>query len=118
MESFPEYDVSMAEVHHIHKLDAPSGTAISLADQITTAMQRKADWSLQPGDPNKIHIDARREGEVKGFHSVSYESKFDVINISHNAKSREGFATGAVLAAEFLAGKTGIYGMNELLNLT
>ncbi len=117
MDSFPQYDVSMEEVHHIHKLDEPSGTAISLADHITEKIKRKSNWTLENPEDGELAIDARREGEVTGFHSVTYESDFDTITISHDAKSRVGFATGAVLAAEFLAGKKGIFGMKDMLNL-
>ncbi len=116
MNSFPQYDVSMKEVHHIHKLDAPSGTAISLAEQISQQLQRKNNWTLETGGSEQISIEAKREGEVNGFHSVTYESDFDSITIAHDAKSREGFATGAVLAAEFIAGKTGVFGMKDMLN--
>jgi 4-hydroxy-tetrahydrodipicolinate reductase len=117
MDSFPQYEVSMEEVHHIHKLDEPSGTAISLADQITENIDRKSNWTLEKPKEREVSIDARREGEVTGFHSVTYESDFDSITISHDAKSRVGFATGAVLAAEFLAGKKGVFGMKDMLNL-
>jgi len=117
MDSFPEYEASMKEVHHIHKLDAPSGTAITLAEQITRNLQRNTAWSLEADKEGKLFIDAQREGEVKGFHSVSYDSDLDTITISHHAKSREGFATGAVMAAEFIQGKNGIFGMEEMLKL-
>lgn len=117
MDSYPQYDVSMEEVHHIHKLDEPSGTAISLADQIEANINRKSNWTLEIPGENEIGILARREGEVNGFHSITYESEFDSITISHDAKSREGFATGAVLAAEYIAGKKGIFGMKDMLNL-
>lgn len=117
MDSFPQYDVSMEEIHHIHKLDAPSGTAISLAEQISGQLQRKSGWSVDVETSENIHINSKREGEVKGFHSVTYESELDSITISHYAKSREGFATGAVLAAEFLLDKKGLFGMNDMLNL-
>ena len=117
MNSFPQYEVSMEEVHHIHKLDEPSGTAISLVNQITENIDRKSEWTLQEAGKKGVAIQAKREGEVKGFHSVTYESEHDSITISHDAKSREGFATGAVMAAEFLAGKTGVYGMKDMLNL-
>lgn len=117
MNDFPQYDISMEEVHHIHKLDAPSGTAITLADEIISKIDRKSAWTIEDPEGSELAISAKREGEVTGFHSVNYESSFDSITISHNAKSREGFATGAVLAAEFLAGKTGVFGMNDMLKL-
>jgi 4-hydroxy-tetrahydrodipicolinate reductase len=117
MNSYPEYDVSMEEIHHIHKLDAPSGTAISLSDQICENHDSRNGWSLKKGKQSDIFINAKREGEVNGFHSVTYDSDVDTITISHNAKSRKGFATGAVLAAEYMNGKTGIHGMKDMLNL-
>lgn len=117
MNGFPQYNVSLEEIHHIHKLDAPSGTAITLAEQITDRLDSKESWTLEKGHDRKIHIDAKREGEVNGYHSVIYDSEVDTISISHNAKSRKGFATGAVLAAEYLEGKQGMYSMKEMLNL-
>lgn len=116
MEAYPQYDVSMEEIHHIHKADAPSGTAISLADQITGNIKRKSGWTLDMPTSDEVGIEAKREGEVPGFHSVTYDSNMDTISISHNAKSRVGFATGAVLAAEFINGKSGVFSMNEMLN--
>lgn len=117
MAKFPQYDVSLEEIHHIHKVDAPSGTAISLANQITDHLPARKSWTLHKGDPEKIYIDAKREGEVNGYHKITYDSQVDTISIAHNAKSREGFATGAVLAAEYMKGKQGIHSMKELLNL-
>ena len=117
MNDFPEYNISMEEIHHIHKLDAPSGTAISLAKQISNNLSSKDGWTLENGDNSKIFIKTKREGEVNGFHSVIYDSDIDTLTISHNAKSRTGFATGAVLAAEYMKGKTGIHSMKEMLNL-
>lgn len=116
MDAFPEYEVSMEEVHHIHKLDEPSGTAISLAEQITENMTRKSKWTLKDPEEDELAIHAKREGEVTGFHSIKYQSGFDNITISHDAKSREGFATGAVMAAEYIVGKQGVFGMKDMLN--
>ena len=116
MNQFPQYDVQMKEVHHIHKKDAPSGTAISLADQVTERLERITSWSLEEKDAH-IHIEAKREGEVTGYHQVTYDSPLDIIRISHEAKSRKGFATGAVMAAEFIKGKEGIFTMQDLLNV-
>lgn len=115
MNNFPEYDVSINETHHIHKLDAPSGTAVTLASQITGIHGIKKSWSLEKGSTEDLIIRANREGEAKGFHQVTYESDIDTISISHNAKSRKGFALGAVMAAEYMPGKTGIHGMKDLL---
>ncbi len=117
MNNFPQYEVSMEEVHHIHKLDAPSGTAISLAKQAAEKLADKDSWSLRMNENRKIYINAKREGEVHGFHKVVYDSEADTITISHNAKSREGFASGAVLAAEYMKERTGIHNMKALLNL-
>lgn len=117
MHGFPQYDVSLEEIHHIHKLDAPSGTAITLAEQITDKLESKDGWALDRNDERKIHIEAKREGEVNGTHKVMYDSDIDTIAISHNAKSRKGFATGAVLAAEYLQDKKGIQSMKKMLNL-
>lgn len=117
MNRFPEYDVRMEEVHHIHKLDAPSGTAITLAEGITDRVERKSGWSLEKESSETLHIQSSREGEVPGIHTVIYESPTDLIRLTHDAKSRAGFALGAVLAAEFTKGKKGFLGMKDLLNL-
>jgi 4-hydroxy-tetrahydrodipicolinate reductase len=126
MNNFPSYDVNMTEVHHIHKSDAPSGTGITLADDILKAVSRKKQWRLategdQPYDtdnPEDLLIHAIREGEVPGIHEVRYESDIDSITVGHDAKSRAGFALGAVLAAEFTAGKKGFLGMENLFQLS
>jgi len=131
MTRFPAYEVSMEEVHHIHKLDAPSGTAISLAEQILEENQHLTGWKLiqtefhqDSGQAKQglqerevLPIVAHREGEVKGRHALVYESKLDRISLSHEAKSRDAFAAGALLAAEFLQGKKGVFGMDDLLKL-
>src|SRR5690554_3227065 len=117
MNRFPEYNVRVEETHHIHKLDAPSGTAITLAEGILERIDRKKGWSLEEGDSNTLHIEAFREGEVPGIHTVVYESGVDTIRVTHDAKSREGFALGAVLAAEFTKGKKGFLTMSDLLDL-
>ncbi|MDD3787289.1 MAG: 4-hydroxy-tetrahydrodipicolinate reductase [Petrimonas sp.] len=116
MNQFPDYDVRMEETHHIHKLDAPSGTAITLAEDILANIGRKEKWSLNETESaNELEIKAFREGEVPGLHTVIYESEADIIRITHDAKSRKGFALGAVLAAEFTKGKKGFLGMNDML---
>ena len=118
MNQFPDYDVRMEETHHIHKLDAPSGTAITLAEGILENLKRKKTWSLNKADnEEELKITAFREGEVPGIHTVVYESEADSIRITHDAKSRKGFALGAVLAAEFTKGKKGFLGMKDMLNL-
>jgi len=118
MKSRPEYDISMEEVHHIHKLDAPSGTAISLAEDLFKIHPGKSAWTLdRPAADNEMQIKAIREGEVPGIHRIKYESEIDYIQIEHSAKNRNGLALGAVLAAEFSIGKKGLVTMNDLLNL-
>lgn len=118
MNSFPDYTVSMEEVHHVHKLDAPSGTAITLAEHIITEQERVTGWSLdRDSKEGDMHIEAIREGEVKGKHSIRYDSTLDTITLAHEAKSRDAFAAGALLAASFIKDKKGIFGMSELLNL-
>ena len=117
MNQFPEYNVEMTEVHHTQKQDAPSGTAITLAEGILDNIDRKTGWvkEIQQND-NELAIKSIREGQVPGIHTIRYESFADIIEITHDAKSREGFALGAVLAAEFTCGKKGFLGMNDMLN--
>ncbi|MDX9882042.1 MAG: 4-hydroxy-tetrahydrodipicolinate reductase [Prolixibacteraceae bacterium] len=113
-----EYKVELKEIHHTQKLDAPSGTAITLAEGIIRNMPGKAKWVNQATFQNdEVGIISAREGQVPGYHSVRYESEADTIEIIHNAKNRAGLALGAVLAAEFSLGKRGILKMNDLLNL-
>lgn len=117
MNNFPSYDVRMTETHHIHKLDAPSGTAITLAEGIVENIDRKSRWTLETAESSAdLPIHAIREGEVPGIHEIIYESDADTISIKHDAKSRAGFALGAVIAAEFTAGKKGFLGMNDLFH--
>jgi 4-hydroxy-tetrahydrodipicolinate reductase len=117
MNNFPDYNVKIEETHHVHKLDAPSGTAITLADDIIALNSSKLRWNLEV-EENKsdLAIHCIREGEVPGIHEIIYESPVDTVSIKHDAKSREGFALGAVLAAEFAVGKKGFLGMNDMLN--
>lgn len=117
MNKFEEYDVRLEEVHHIHKLDAPSGTAITIAEGIIDELKRKNKWELDDKSQNEtLPIKAIREDEVPGIHTVTYDSAVDYIEIKHSAKSRKGFAMGAVLAAEFIYNKVGIYTMKDLMN--
>ncbi|MDD3320155.1 MAG: 4-hydroxy-tetrahydrodipicolinate reductase [Paludibacter sp.] len=117
MNQFPNYNVEMTEVHHTQKLDAPSGTAITLAEGILEKLDRKDSWTKEiETKPNEMAIKSIREGQVPGIHTIRYESEVDSIEITHDAKSREGFALGAVVAAEFTAGKKGLLGMNDLFN--
>lgn len=116
MNQFPDYNVEMTEVHHMQKLDAPSGTAITLAEGIIENLNRKTVWVKETETAtNEIAIKSIREGQVPGIHTIRYESSVDSIEITHDAKSREGFALGAVIAAEFTAGKKGFLGMKDLL---
>lgn len=120
MKHFDSYNPSLKETHHIHKLDEPSGTAISLAEGFLKAYGWE-DWKLVKEDETSIDgqlpVIAERRGEVPGIHKIIYESEVDTISISHAAKGRIGFASGAILAAEFLAGKQGVYSMKDLLKL-
>lgn len=127
MNRFPVYDVTMSETHHVHKLDAPSGTAITLAEGIVERLDRKDKWVkgtlLAPDGTlsgtaehaaNELPVNSVREGEVFGIHTIRYESDVDSITITHDAKNRGGFALGAVLAAEYTATHEGFLGMSDL----
>jgi len=116
MSQFDSYKVTMEEIHHTQKLDAPSGTAISLAKGVIEN-SNYANWTLDDAKNNEIHIEAKRIGDVPGTHTVTYDSTVDSIELKHTAHNREGFALGAVIAAEWLAGKKGIYSMKDVLNL-
>ena len=111
-----QYRVSMEEIHHTQKLDAPSGTAISLANDIV-ANSNYNGWSLAEAQPNEIEITAKRIENVPGTHSVFYDSEVDQIEIKHTAHTREGFAYGSVIAAEWIIGKTGVFSMKNVLEL-
>ena len=145
MNAYPQYTPSMEEIHHIHKLDHPSGTAITIAEELIAASDKVDRWAesddsttqqpnnsttQQPNNSTTLYISHRREGEVPGIHTVTWDSPQDTITISHSAKSREGFALGAVLAAEWLAekckkfsvgpikigsGETGFFTMKDML---
>lgn len=140
MNNYPNYDVAMEETHHVHKLDSPSGTAITIADAITDNLDRKDSWketsclwlnedmsinvaknaeagtTFSSHDINELEVVAYRRGEVPGIHTVVYDSEVDTITMTHSAKSRRGFALGAVVAAEFLSdGKKGVYTMTDLI---
>ncbi len=118
MDKFPQYRVSLEEVHHIHKLDAPSGTGITLAEGLIEELGSSKRWTLEKSDdPSEIHISAIREGEVNGRHTVCYESSLDSISLMHDAKSRLAFAEGALLAASYIRERKGVFGMSELLDL-
>ncbi len=110
------YDITMEEIHHTEKLDAPSGTAITLAEGVIENTDKK-NWKLGEGDPNTIPITAKRIDKVPGTHTVTYSSKVDDIEIKHTAHNRDGFALGAVVAAEWISDKTGVFGMKDVLGL-
>ena len=127
MNGFPQYSVEMEEVHHVHKLDAPSGTAITLAEEILNDLDRKDKWvkglqlaadGTESGSnevaPNELPIASVRRDEVPGIHSISYDSEADKITITHDAHSRRGFALGAVLAAEYTKEHSGLLTMSDL----
>ena len=118
MDSFPQYRVSMEEIHHVHKLDAPSGTAITLAEGIIGELKTCNSWSLEKHDnPAEIHINAIRRDEVKGIHEVIYDSPIDSLSIRHEAKTRDAFASGVLLAAAYIKERKGYFGMSDLLNI-
>ncbi len=118
MSGFDQYDVDMEEIHHIHKLDSPSGTALTLAEGVLENHPVKDSWieGLSTKD-SEMSIVAKRHGAVPGTHSITWHSEVDEIQIQHQAYSRKGFAFGAVLAAEFMPGKSGFFGMKDLLKL-
>lgn len=118
MDSFPQYSPELMEIHHIHKLDHPSGTAITLAEGIVGQTGRISGWA-EPDGPlsgSTLPVGHRREGEVPGTHIITWDSPVDKITISHEAKSREGFALGAVMAAEWIAGRKGYFTVADMLS--
>lgn len=117
MNHFSDYNVSMKEIHHIHKLDHPSGTAITLAEGIIENTDRVNKWTESDDIAESVKITSERTGEVPGTHIIEYKSPIDSITIEHEAFSREGFALGAVIAAEWLNGKRGWHTMDEMLNI-
>ena len=117
MNHFPQDDADITEIHHIHKLDHPSGTAITLAEGIIENIDRKEKWSEESNAENVVHIAHERKGEVPGTPIVNYPSEVDKITITHEAFSREGLALGAVVAAEWLNGKQGFYTMDNVIDL-
>ena len=117
MSALDQYNVTMEEIHHTKKLDAPSGTAISLANDVIEHHEGYNNWKLDERGDKTIPIAAKRIVDVPGTHNVTYKSEIDTINIEHIAHTRHGFALGAVIAAEWIAGKTGIFSMNDVLNI-
>ena len=116
MSKLDSYSIEMEEIHHTQKLDAPSGTAISLAKGVIENSSY-SNWTLETPKENEIHIEAKRIGTVPGTHTVAYNSAVDSIEIKHTAHSREGFALGAVIAAEWIIGKQGVFTMKDVLDL-
>ena len=114
MNQFPQYDPNLEEVHHVHKLDAPSGTAITLAEGIIDNLDRKNRWGLHETASDVLRIDDIRRGEVPGIHSITWDSEADFIKIEHSAYSRKGFALGAVLAAEYTAQHEGLLTIDDM----
>lgn len=118
MNRFEAYSPDMTETHHIHKLDHPSGTAVTLADDLVKRVDRVAEW-VEPCDanpsPRQMPVNFIRRGEVTGIHSIVWESEFDSITITHSAKTREGFALGAVLGAEWLPGHQGFFSVGKMM---
>ena len=115
MQSHPEYGVAISEIHHTHKLDKPSGTAVTLANGIIENNHQYKQWSLDDNTPGLIYIDAKREPDVVGTHDVIWESSIDKIQIHHHAKTRDGFALGAIQAAEWIINKKGVFTMRDIL---
>jgi 4-hydroxy-tetrahydrodipicolinate reductase len=121
MSNQPEYKIEVEEIHHVQKLDAPSGTAVSLLNDILIENKNYSDWDLvsdfNETDSNQIPVIAKREPDVPGTHAINYASEIDTITIKHIAHNRKGFALGAILAAEFLNGKSGVYTMSDVLKI-
>ncbi|APQ18455.1 4-hydroxy-tetrahydrodipicolinate reductase [Maribacter hydrothermalis] len=116
MKNLPEYKVSLEEIHHTQKLDAPSGTAITLAEGVI-ANSEYNEWKLEDDSDGALSITSKRIGNTPGTHTLLYENEVDSIEIKHTAHNREGFALGAVTAAEWIIGKRGVFSMRDVLNL-
>ena len=118
MNKHSQYEPSIYESHHLEKKDAPSGTAVTIASQMIAELNQKSSWSMdEETNSNKLQIKADRIGDVKGYHEVNYTSVIDKLSISHEAFSREGFAQGAILSAEWIVGKKGIFFFNDVLGI-
>ena len=116
LERHNEYSIELNEIHHDQKIDTPSGTAISMADDIISN-SRYEKWSLNVNEKNSLHINSIRKGNIIGIHEVNYKSSGDQIKISHESFSRSNYAIGALIASEWLIGKRGIYSMSDVLNI-
>jgi 4-hydroxy-tetrahydrodipicolinate reductase len=117
MNNHNQYNALITETHHIHKKDKPSGTAVTLAEQLVENINRYKSFELDSTDQNVLPVHAIREGEVFGDHEISYKSEIDELKLSHSAKSRKGFALGAVLAAEFIQSRKGVFTMKDVLKI-
>lgn len=117
MSALKDYNVTLEEIHHTQKLDAPSGTAITLAEGVIENHEAYTAWKLDENAPNTIPVTAKRIDKVPGTHTINYNSAVDAIEIKHTAHNRSGFALGAVIAAEWINGKTGIFSMKDVLNI-
>ena len=117
MNRFEDYSVDMTEIHHIQKMDSPSGTAITLAEVIIENIERVKNWKLDGGAEGELGIQAIRENEVPGKHVINYENDIDRITVSHEAKTRKGFALGAVFVSEWIKGRKGFFTMKDFLDL-
>jgi 4-hydroxy-tetrahydrodipicolinate reductase len=118
MSKHNEYNVSVEEIHHTQKKDAPSGTAITLAEQVLQNIKTKKNWvNNEPGNASELEIISKRTGDVPGIHKIKYNSPTDYIEITHSAYNRKGFASGALLAAKFIVDKKGIFSMQDVLGL-
>ncbi len=116
MNQYPAYDMEIEETHHVHKADAPSGTAKRLAELLLGKLDRKKQWKKEKAEADEdLPVKSIREDEIPGIHRVIYHSDFDDIEIKHSAKSREGFALGAVMAAEYIQGRQGVFSMDDFL---
>ncbi len=118
MSAYPQYEPELLEIHHIHKLDAPSGTAITLAEDLLAFHTEKKKWVRQKAaSPEELAVFSERTGEVPGTHEIRYHSAIDTISIRHEAHTREGFAQGALVAANWLIGKAGVFEMKDVLGI-
>lgn len=117
MTKLEDYKVDIEEIHHTKKLDAPSGTAITLAEGVVKNHSQYSNWKLDESTKNTLPITAKRIPDVPGTHIITYKSDIDTIKIEHEAHSRQGFALGAVIAAEWIIGKTGVFTMKDVLNI-
>ena len=112
-----DYSAHIHEIHHVHKLDAPSGTAITLAEELVGKVDRYTQWSTEHKSDDSLPVSDERIGEVPGTHTITWENEIDKLSFTHEAKNRKGFALGAVLAAEWLVGKQGVFTMRDMLQL-